>query len=328
MLYYSCIFTIVGEQWQLSLMIAGMEGVIDLEFYHNRPRRPGFLKRLLPCLMLLSLLLAGCGGQEPAVGSADVPAVPAQTEPSVDSFLWGSWMNLGEGPQSYAFSADGNVTITEDGQTRTVPFRYGGGTVTVFDSIELILRVTREEGVTHLRRDALELNLVSEADYPDFIPHEVTITMDNWEEYFEVRFVTHVFAIGDQIRYRAFGWGFALKDEYLDKLPVEQGAVDVDVTIQFDTCYYEVKTPFSLEYEITDNVWPNIPAETGVRDVASVRDRRDPSYKPSPYSDFYGQVMAYLGGDAGFETFPRTFWYRIPSNAEVVAVEGTLLLYN
>lgn len=278
--------------------------------------------------MLLSLLLAGCGGQQTAAQpTAADAAVPAETQPA-DSFLWGNWINLGEGPQGYAFGSDGNVTITEDGQTRTVPFRYGGGTVTVLDSFDLILRVTQEEGVTHLRRDALELDLVSETDYPDFVPHEVTITMDNWEEYFELRFVTHVYAIGDEIHYRAFGWGFALKQEYLEKLPVEQGAVDVDVTIQYDAAVYEVKNPYSHEYEITDNLRPYIPLETGVRDVASVRDRRDPSYDPSPYSDFYGQVMAYLAGDGGFETFPHTFWYRIPSNAEVVAVEGTLMLYN
>lgn len=310
-------------------MIASMEGVIYLEFYHNRPRRPGFPKRLLSCLMLLSLLLAGCGGQQQSASdpTAAAAAVPAETQPA-DSFLWGSWMNLGEGPQCYAFRADGNVTITEDGQTRTVPFRYGGGTVTVFDSIELILRVTQEEGVTHLRRDALELDLVSEADYPDFVPHEVTITMDNWDEYFELRFVTHVFISYDIIYHRAFGWGFALKQEYLDKLPIEDGAVDVDVTIQYDAAVYEVKNPYTFEYEITDNHRPYTPVETGVKDVASVRDRRGPTYAPSPYSDLYGQVMAYLAGDAGFETFPRTFWYRIPSNAEVVAVEGTLLLYN
>lgn len=277
--------------------------------------------------MLLCMLLTGCARQELAADPTVSTAVPAETEP-VDSFLWGKWMNLGEGPESYEFSPEGTVSITEDGETRAAPYRYGGETVTVCDSYDLILRVTREDGVTHLRRDALELNLVSEADYPDFIPHEVAITMDNWEEYFEVRFVTHVYAVGDEIRYRAFGWGFTLKEEYLDKLPVEQGAVDVDVTIQFDTCYYEVKNPYSHEYEITDTVWPNISPETGVKDSASVRDRRDPSYAPSPYSDLYGQVSAYLGGDAGFETFPSTFWYRIPSNPEVIQVEGTLLLYD
>lgn len=220
------------------------------------------------------------------------------------------------------------MTVFTGEEERTVPYRFAGETVTVSQDFDLILRVTSEDGVTHLRRDALELNLVSEADYPSFIPHEVAITMDNWQEYFEVRFVTHVYAIGDEIRYRAFGWGFTLKDEYLDRLPIEQGAVDVDVTIAFDTCYYEVKNPFSHEYEITDNLWPNIPAETGVKDIASVRDRRDPSYKPSPYSDLYGQVMAYVGGDAGFETFPSTFWYRIPSNPQVIAVEGTLRLFS
>ena len=286
----------------------------------------GGVKRLVLTL-LAALLLTGCARQEPAAAPTISPTTPAETEPA-DSFLWGKWMNLGEGPESYEFSPEGTVSITEDGETRAVPYRYGGETVTVRDSYDLILRVTHEDGVTHLRRDALELDLVSEADYPDFIPHEVTITMDNWEEYFEVRFVTHVYAIGDEIRYRAFGWGFALKQEYLDRLPVERGAVDVDVTIAFDTCYYEVKNPFSHEYEITDNLWPNIPAETGVKDIASVRDRRDPSYKPSPYSDLYGQVMAYVGGDAGFETFPSTFWYRIPSNPQVIAVEGTLRLFS
>ena len=290
-------------------------------------RKPGKGKRLLSWL-LLSLLLAGCSAQQPAAGpTAAAAAVPAETEP-VDSFLWGKWRNLGDGPESYDFSQEGMVTITEDAQTRSVPYRFAGETVTVSQDFDLILRVTSEDGVTHLRRDALELNLVPESAYPDFVPHEVTITMDNWEEYFELRFVTHVYASYDIIYHRAFGWGFALKQEYLDKLPIEDGAVDVDVTIQYDAAVYEVKNPYTLEYEITDNLRPYIPLETGVRDVASVRDRRGPTYDPSPYSDFYGQVMAYLAGDAGFETFPRTFWYRIPSNAEVVAVEGTLLLYN
>ena len=78
-----------------------------MEFFHNKSPRPGFPKRLLSCLMLLSLLLAGCGGQqqsasdptaasEPAAAAA---AVPAETQPA-DSFLWGSWMNLGKGPSA------------------------------------------------------------------------------------------------------------------------------------------------------------------------------------------------------------------------------------
>ena len=66
----------------------------------------------------------------------------------------------------------------------------------------------------------------------------------------------------------------------------------------------------------------------GVTDVASVVDRRDPIYAPSPHSDLYGQVMAYLGGDAGFEQPVKLFYYRIPSNPEVIRVEGTLMLYD
>ena len=278
-------------------------------------------------LALSTLVFGACARQTPAPPAVQPTAAPEQTEP-LDAFLWGTWYNLEDENCRYEFAPEGTVTIFTDSEEHTVPYRFAGETVTVSQDFDLILRVTSEDGVTHLRRDALELNLVSEADYPAFIPHEVAITMDNWQEYFEVRFVTHVYAIGDEIRYRAFGWGFTLKEEYLDRLPIEQGAVDVDVTIAFDTCYYEVKNPYSHEYEITDNLWPYIPAETGVKDIASVRDRRDPSYKPSPYSDLYGQVMAYVGGDAGFETFPSTFWYRIPSNPQVIAVEGTLRLFS
>ena len=294
---------------------------------HNRPRAAGICKRLIPWLMLLGLLLTGCARQEPAASPMVSTTTPAETEPA-DSFLWGTWRNLGKGPESILFSSDGMASITENGETRSVPFHYASETVSIRDSIDLILRITQEDGVTHLRRDALELNLVPEGDYPDFFPHEVAITMDNWEEYFEVRPVSHVQAIGDTIRYRSFGLGFALKQEYLDKLPVEQGAVDVDVTIQFDTCYYRVITPLSLEYHFTDEIWPWSPAETGVTDVASVVDRRDPIYAPSPHSDLYGQVMAYLGGDAGFEQPVKLFYYRIPSNPEVIRVEGTLMLYD
>ena len=278
-------------------------------------------------LALSSLVLGACAKQTSTPPAAQPTAAPTETTP-LDTFLWGTWYNLEDEDCRYEFGPEGTVTIFTDAEERTAPYRFAGETVTIAQDFDVILRVTTEDGVTHLRRDALELNLVSEADYPAFIPHEVAITMDNWQDFFEVRFFTHVYAIGDEIRYRAFGSGFCLKEEYLDRLPVERGAVDVDVTIQFDTCYYEVETPLSLEYTITDRVYPGIPAKQGVIDKASVQDRRDPTFDPSPHSDLYGQVSAFLGANAGFEVWPTAFYYRIPSNPQVIDVEGTLQLFS
>ena len=52
---------------------------------------------------------------------------------------------------------------------------------------------------------------------------------------------------------------------------------------------------------------------------------------PNPYRDKDCALSLKAAGmlrDAGFETFPSTFWYRIPSNPQVIAVEGTLRLYS
>ena len=116
-------------------------------------------------LALSTLVFGACARQTPAPPAVQPTAAPEQTEP-LDAFLWGTWYNLEDENCRYEFAPEGTVTVFTGEEERTVPYRFAGETVTVSQDFDLILRVTSEDGVTHLRRDALELNLVSAADYP------------------------------------------------------------------------------------------------------------------------------------------------------------------
>lgn len=285
---------------------------------------------ILTALMVLSA--AGCGGEEATLPAPETtqPA-PAETQaPEIPgAFLWGTWKNLGKGWTGVEFREDGTCVITEGEDSRTVPYLFAGETVTVSDERELTIRITEENGIIHLRRDALELDLVPEAHYESFQPQRVEVNNDNWQEYFEVRYITHYQVEGatGNIKYRCFGCGFMLKPEYMDRLPLD-GQIDVNVKIQYDAHCFRVIAPFSMEYTITDEPRPYAEPKIGMIDKGAVVDRRDPRMGIPEQSDLYGQVCAFVGVEAGFEATLNNFFYYIMDweQLEVLDVEGELWL--
>lgn len=285
---------------------------------------------ILTALMVLSA--AGCGGETAVTVPETTQPAPVETQASEipGAFLWGTWKNLGEGWTGVEFGEDGMCVITEGEDSRTVSYFFAGESVTVADEREVILRITEEEGILHLRRDALELDLVPEAHYDSFQIQCIEINNENWQEYFETRYITHyqVEAASGKLKYRCFGCGFILKEAYLDRLPMDTGSVDVTVTIRYDADCYRVLDPFSFDYVITDELRPYMPLRVDVIDKGSVVDRRDPHFGIPERSDLYGQVCAFVGVEAGFEdTFNHFFYYIMDwEQLEVLNVEGELWL--
>lgn len=283
---------------------------------------------ILTVMMLFSA--AACGGEEVmSVPEATQPAPTETQAPEIPgAFLIGTWKNLGKGWTCAEFREDGTCVITEGEESRTVPYLFAGETVTVSDEREVTLRVTEEEGILHLRRDALELDLVPEEHYESFQLQRIEINNDNWQEYFEARYITHyqVEAASGKIKYRCFGCGFMLKEEYRDRLPMDTGSIDVVVTIRYDTTCYRVLDPFSFDYVITDELRGYLEPKTGLIDKGSVVDRRDPNFGIPEKSDLYGQVCAFVGVEAGFEDTFNVFFYEIMENLEILEVEGEMWL--
>jgi len=292
------------------------------------------MKRIVMLLLAAVLVLSAtaCGAPEPDPVAETVPPATAESQPPEvpGQFLWGLWKNLGESWTSVEFLADGQCLITEGEQSRSVSWTFAGDSVTVADEKEVTLRITQEEGITHLRRDALGIDLVEEAYYDGFQIQCIEINNDNWQEYFETRYITHyqVEAASGKLKYRCFGCGFLLKQEYLDRLPMDTGSVDVTVTIRYDADCYRVLDPFSFDYVITDELRPYMPLRVDVIDKGSVVDRRDPHFGIPERSDLYGQVCAFVGVEAGFEdTFNHFFYYIMDwEQLEVLNVEGELWL--
>lgn len=126
---------------------------------------------------------------------------------------------------------------------------------------------------------------------------EISITTDNWHEYFEQREaqMVHVNKSGS-IVLREFGYGIFLKEEYASRL-AEENPVDASFEIQVNSIRYQVYGDLTTNNFI---VRDDIIHDEGTRVLtASVEDYRG-NARMQEGSDFHNAVGAFFTIDSEF----------------------------
>lgn len=124
---------------------------------------------------------------------------------------------------------------------------------------------------------------------------EVEITMDNWQEYFELREAQRI-SVSDygEIFNREFGHGVFLKEEYVNRL----AEFDVSFGMQADVVRYQVYGDLTTDnYVIRKDTLHNEGVQTLEAPVEDMRLNN----KIGPGTDLDGAVAAYftLSGEFG-----------------------------
>ena len=151
------------------------------------------------------------------------------------SFLTGTWKDLNN-DLTLTFSEKGKFTVTDsDGTGSDGEAWYDANDqLYLFEAVEI-----REiDGVTHMTGEYNDW--VSEADYEVIGPRSVEITMDNWNDYFEIRETDDQYrnAFGE-IEWKGFGFGVFLKDDVASRLKNTYDSVNVSVKAAYDTVMYK-----------------------------------------------------------------------------------------
>lgn len=126
---------------------------------------------------------------------------------------------------------------------------------------------------------------------------EVEITMDNWQEYFELRESEQV-RVNDRgvTIQREFGYGVFLKQEYMDRLP-ENGAEEVCFEMQIRSVRRQVYGDLvTNNFKIKDEILSD---EGEMVLTRSVEDWRG-SDRMEPGSEFENAVAAFFTVDGEF----------------------------
>lgn len=157
--------------------------------------------------------------------------------------------------------------------------------------------------------------------------HEVAITMDNWQEYFEIRdYEEYKYNDFGELTWSDTGYGIYLKEEYLNDLQ------DYGVDVSF-------KVEASVEYRECDQDWKFVPdgriivgaeAEKHGWDITNetvqkVWDQRYTADSKTDVSTANGQVLASFGISSGVGDGSGNYW-GVFTDIVVIDVTGTLML--
>lgn len=253
--------------------------------------------------------------------------------------LYGNWINtkgdIVGTDITLAINPDGNCTLVWGETVTDSPYRCSDNLFTI-DMMVIDLKIEVIEGVTHLIYDEYNMDFVSEADYPAFAPQDIEITLDNWQDYFEMKEV-------NSIQVNAFGEvsnvqpaiGIFLKEEHYDRLLENYWDMEISFELLYDETPYKVLncTAEEFDYNFTGN-YEKEPAtapswwemQTGCTAIGQVFDNRNADWiaEQSPFHNtFAAEIGIYGGGYSDGSTQYVTGW----TNIQVNRVIGTLRLY-
>lgn len=250
-------------------------------------------------------------------------------------FLFGEWFDL-SGDYVFTFGHDGEGSIVL-GETIAITYSCEGNVITITSPINFTLNVTEIDGVTHIVSQAYGYDLVREENYNVLRPMAVEITLDNWQEYFELQEV-------NEISVNEFGdissvyptIGIFLKEEYADRLADGYGAVDVTFELSYDEALFEVlgvepdafASEFLGEYEIrlTNDPYGWWDLESGCTQIVTIEDRRNYDWE-TELSPYYQKVAGYCSPSRGCSWGSDGIFYCGWTNVQVNRVQGTLMFY-
>lgn len=250
-------------------------------------------------------------------------------------FLFGNWINVGT-DASLVLNDDGTGTLVYGTETYNTAYTYENNTVALTQPMAINLKVEKQNGVTHLIAEGFSLNLVSEADYPAFAPTDIEITLDNWQEYFELKEV-------NSIRTNAFGEvssvqpsiGIFLKEEYYSRLMDGYYTTDLSFELTYDEALYKVLNcdandfnydlagQYERELVAGNNGWT---LQTGCTAIAQIIDYRNGDWIPEQ-SPYYHTLSASIETAMFSSNDSKTVHIGGWANVQVSRVIGTLRLF-
>ena len=252
--------------------------------------------------------------------------------------LFGHWVNIKTDFVDYitlTLNADGTSVLAWGDDVYNSNFDYVNNAISVYNPF-FEFKVQQYGGSTHLVSEDMGLDLVPEANYSAFALQEIAITMDNWQEYFELKECNSVSlnAFGE-VEYVQPSLGFFLKEAYYSRLPENSWDVDIAFEVTYDETAYKVIgcTPEEFNYNLmgTYEKEPTTPPswwelQTGGSSIGQVSDRRNADWvaQESPfYNTFSAEIGMYGGGASDGKTQYVTGW----TNIQISRVTGTLKLF-
>jgi len=125
-------------------------------------------------------------------------------------------------------------------------------------------------------------------------PIALEITMDNWEEYFELRSTEQVY-INDScaVTNRVFGYGVFLKEEYADRLAEDS---DVSFELEYSVVWRRIMGDLTGDSYLVQDAMADSGRSTQLAQLTDFRGRPEVPEE----SDFYGTVAAEFAYDSEF----------------------------
>lgn len=247
-------------------------------------------------------------------------------------FLFGAWIDLNSG-NVIEFKAGGNATITNK-DVVALTYEYADDVVTITSPEIFTLDVTLEEDILHLIGS--DFDLVREADYAAMAPIAVEITMDNWQEYFELREVNDIWENEfGEVSYEAPHLAIFLKEEYYSRLPEYDVCQDLVFELIYDECLYQLLNcnPDDYDYHFTgryekkqiDPPYWSSELGTDLTSIIIIYDNRNNPWM-SELSPLRGKIHGAMSTvDFSIDMYGTQYYYGY-TNFRVNRVHGTLML--
>lgn len=240
------------------------------------------------------------------------------------SFLYGTWKNM-YSDAILTMNDDGTGTLTTDDNTYDIRYTFEDGILTLDNPLTFSLTVSKENGFYHLINAVNNMNFVTAADYEEIGPKEVVITMENWEQYFELKHVQSLLydEFGEPYA-AAFNYAVYLKDEYTEKLAGgDNGLHDVNFKLEYDQNHRYITNITSEDYVLGDIQFSHESQTITV----TVHDYRNSnvSNRNVILNTVCGEFsLGWVNIDQGSE---EAVAYLYMENGKIIAVQGSIMLF-
>lgn len=249
-------------------------------------------------------------------------------------FLFGTWKDLSS-DQTLTLREDSTYMLVAGAETWTGTYTYENNVVTISQPIVLSFELVNDEDITHLVCSAIG-NFVHETNYDALCAKEIEITMDNWQEYFELKEVNNVYVNEfGEVSSVCPSIGIFLKEEYYSRLPDNYWDMELSFELIYDEASYKVLncTPDEYDYNFDGNyeIEPVNPPqwwkmETGCTVIGNVYDQRNTTHL-SEQSPYFKTVSAEMPMWCDSASEGNTQYITRWTNVQVSRVIGTLKLF-
>lgn len=254
--------------------------------------------------------------------------------------FFGNWINISpyytEATVTLVLHADGIGTMSWGEDSYDSNFSYKDNTISLDNPI-MELKINEINGITHLISEEYNMDFVSEADSAAFTPVDIEITLDNWQDYFEMKETKsiQVNAFGE-VSYVQPAVGIFLKEEHYDRLLENYWDMELAFELTYDETPYKVLncTPEDFDYSFLGNYEmepaTNVPSwwemQTGCTVIGNVYDNRNADWlaEQSPFNGTFSAEIGMYGGGYGDN---NAQYVSLWTNIQVSRVTGTLRLY-